>query len=156
MIEHVLVMAAGRGQRMGNLTRTRPKALLPIMGRPMIVRVMDCFYEAGIRRFTVVVGEHVQLSRVAVTHANLSVITTESPEVSQPGPFGGQGTTTVVPRTELNVVEEQRAINVLENATTVGELAAALNTLGVTPRDLSAIFQLLKDSGSLHAELEFK
>jgi NDP-sugar pyrophosphorylase family protein len=58
VIEHVLVMAAGRGQRMGNLTRTRPKALLPIMGRPMIVRVMDCFYEAGIRRFTVVVGEH--------------------------------------------------------------------------------------------------
>jgi glucose-1-phosphate thymidylyltransferase len=50
-------MAAGRGQRMGSLTRTRPKALLPIMGKPMIARVMDRFYETGVRRFTVVVGE---------------------------------------------------------------------------------------------------
>jgi len=57
VIEHVLVMAAGRGQRMGSLTRTRPKALLPIMGKPMIARVMDRFYDIGIRRFTVVVGE---------------------------------------------------------------------------------------------------
>ena len=58
LIDHVLVLAAGRGQRMGDLTRTRPKALLPIVGKPMIARVMDCFYEAGVRRFTVVVGEH--------------------------------------------------------------------------------------------------
>lgn len=58
MIDHVLVMAAGRGTRMGSLTRTRPKAMLPIMGKPMIVRVMDRFYEVGVRRFTVVVGEH--------------------------------------------------------------------------------------------------
>jgi NDP-sugar pyrophosphorylase family protein len=43
---------------MGDLTRTRPKALLPVMGKPMIARVMDRFYEVGVRRFSVVVGEH--------------------------------------------------------------------------------------------------
>jgi NDP-sugar pyrophosphorylase family protein len=58
MVEHVVVMAAGEGRRMGNLTRTRPKAMLPILGKPMIARVMDGFYQVGVRRFTVVVGEH--------------------------------------------------------------------------------------------------
>jgi flagellar P-ring protein precursor FlgI len=36
---------------------------------------------------------------------------------------------------------------------TVAELARALNALGVTPRDLIAIFQAIKQSGALHAEL---
>lgn len=57
MIEHVVVSATGGDQHMGNLTRTRPKAMLPIMGRPLIVRLMDRFYDAGVRRYTVVVGE---------------------------------------------------------------------------------------------------
>lgn len=57
MIEHVVVSATGGDQHMGSLTRTRPKAMLPIMGRPLIVRLMDRFYDAGIRRYTVVVGE---------------------------------------------------------------------------------------------------
>jgi NDP-sugar pyrophosphorylase family protein len=58
MVEHVVVMAAGEGRRMGDLTRTRPKAMLPILGKPMIARVMDGFYQVGVRRFTVVVGQH--------------------------------------------------------------------------------------------------
>ena len=41
----------------------------------------------------------------------------------------------------------------VEQTFTVGELARVLNALGVSPRDLIAIFQTLKDSGSLHAEL---
>jgi mannose-1-phosphate guanylyltransferase len=57
IIEHVIVMAASPGRDMESLTRTRPKAMLPIVGKPMIVRVMNSFYKAGIRRFTVVVGE---------------------------------------------------------------------------------------------------
>ncbi len=57
MIDHVIVMAAGPSQRMYPLTRTRPKAMLPLLGKPLIARIMDSFYRAGIRRFTVVVGE---------------------------------------------------------------------------------------------------
>lgn len=104
---------------------------------------------------TVVIGENVRLSKVAITHANLSVITGESPIVSQPAPFS-QGQTTVVPRTDVDVTEESNPVSVIDETPTVGDLARALNALGVTPRDLSAIFQALKESGSLHAELEFK
>ncbi len=57
MIDHVIIMAAGPSRGMESLTRTRPKAMLPLLGMPMIARVMDDYYKAGIRRFTVVVGE---------------------------------------------------------------------------------------------------
>ncbi|MBN1311920.1 MAG: NTP transferase domain-containing protein [Anaerolineae bacterium] len=57
MIEHVIVMAASPGRKMEALTRTRPKAMLPILGKPIVAWVMDSYYKAGIRRFTVVVGE---------------------------------------------------------------------------------------------------
>jgi NDP-sugar pyrophosphorylase family protein len=57
MIEHVIVMAASPGRKMEALTETRPKAMLPILGKPIVSWVMDSYYKAGIRRFTVVVGE---------------------------------------------------------------------------------------------------
>ncbi len=57
MIEHVVVMAASPSRGMEALTRTRPKAMLPILGKPMIARVMDTYYRADIRNFTIVVGE---------------------------------------------------------------------------------------------------
>jgi hypothetical protein len=66
--------------------------------------------------------------------------------VSQPLPFS-RGQTTVVPRTQLNVTEQGGGLAVVEQSVTVAELARALNALGVTPRDLIAIFQALKDAG---------
>lgn len=104
---------------------------------------------------TVVIGEHVRISRVLITHSNLTVITVETPQVSQPTPFS-DGETTVVPRTTIEVNEDGIAVNEVEANVTVGDLAFALNTLGVAPRDLSAIFQQLKESGALHADLEFR
>ncbi|QDT56232.1 Flagellar P-ring protein precursor [Caulifigura coniformis] len=107
------------------------------------------------RTGTIVIGENVRLSHVLITHANLAIFTKESPEVSQPQPFS-DGETVVVPRTEVNAVEEDRPIHEIEETTTVSHLAEALNALGVAPRDLGVIFQQLRDSGALHAELEFK
>ncbi|MCA9061450.1 MAG: flagellar basal body P-ring protein FlgI [Planctomycetaceae bacterium] len=104
------------------------------------------------RTGTIVVGDNVRLSRVAITHGNLVVTTAESPQVSQPSPLSG-GQTAVVPRTDVSVTEQQSVMNVLEETMTVGDLAASLNSLGVSPRDLSSIFQMLKESGALHAEL---
>lgn len=101
---------------------------------------------------TVIIGDRVRLSRVAITHGSLIITTNEAPEVSQPAPFSG-GETTVVPRTTLGVTEEGARVRVIDETATVGDLAAALNALGVTPRDLSQIFQMLKVSGALHAEL---
>ncbi len=107
------------------------------------------------RTGTVVFTENVRLSPIAITHGNLIVTTMESPQVSQPAPFS-DGQTVVVPRTDVDVTEETRAINVMDRTSTVHDLAASLNALGVSPRDLSSIFQMLKESGALHAELEIK
>ena len=104
------------------------------------------------RTGTVVAGEHVAISAVAIAHANLAIVTSETPMVSQPAPFS-QGQTTVVPRTQIEVTEESGALRAVGPTVTVGELARALNALGVTPRDIIAIFQALKEAGALHAEL---
>ena len=97
----------------------------------------------------------VRLSSIAITHGNLIVTTAESPQVSQPAPLS-QGETTTVPSTDVSVVEEQATVNVFGQSETAQDLADALNALGVTPRDLSVIFQMLKESGALHAEIELK
>jgi flagellar P-ring protein FlgI len=107
------------------------------------------------RTGTIVFTEDVRLSGVAITHGNLIVTTVESPEVSQPEAFGS-GDTVVVPRTDVGVTEENRRINVIPTNPTVSDLAASLNALGVSPRDLSSIFQTLKETGALHAQLELK
>ena len=107
------------------------------------------------RTGTIVIGSDVKLSQVAITHGNLIVSTVETPEVSQPAPFS-EGETIVVPRTNTDVTEPGGVISVIEQNVTVGDLAASLNALGVSPRDLSSIFQMLKESGALHAELELK
>ena len=57
-------------------------------------------------------------------------------------------------RSDVEVTESTAVLNVVNDTTTVGDLAASLNALGVSPRDLSSIFQALKASGSLHAALE--
>ncbi len=104
------------------------------------------------RTGTIVAGEHVAISAVAIAHANLAIVTSETPMVSQPAPLS-QGQTTVVPRTQIDVTEEGGTLHPIGPSVTVGELARALNALGVTPRDIVAIFQALKQAGALHAEL---
>lgn len=110
------------------------------------------------RTGTVIIGENVKLSRVLITHANLSIMTSETPEASQPNPFAPLGSTTeVLDRTQIDVFEEDGLpVTAIGDEATVGDLAQALNALGVTPRDLSSIFQMLKESGALHAELQIK
>lgn len=107
------------------------------------------------RTGTIIIGEHVRLSRVLINHANLAISTSESPEVSQPNPFSN-GETKEVPRTQITVTEEKAPIFDVESTTSVGDLARALNALAVAPRDLSSILQQLKESGALHAEIEIK
>jgi flagellar P-ring protein precursor FlgI len=104
------------------------------------------------RTGTVVMGEQVKISTVAIAHGNLAVVKVEEPQVSQPPPFS-PGQTTVVPRTSVGVTEQKGGLHVVDRTVTVGKLARALNALGVTPRDLISIFQTLKGAGALHAEL---
>jgi flagellar P-ring protein precursor FlgI len=104
---------------------------------------------------TIVIGSRVRLSRVVFANDNLIVTTSESPAVSQPNALSG-GETVVVPRTQITAVEEGGQYNILSEGIEVGEFAAALNAMGVSPQDLITIFQSLKSSGALHAELVFE
>lgn len=104
------------------------------------------------RTGTVVAGENVSLSTTAVSHGNLYIGVATSTIISQPQPFSG-GQTAVVPQATISAAEERRRLIVVPQSTTVAEVARALNALGVTPRDLIAIFQTLKTAGALHAEL---
>jgi len=106
------------------------------------------------RTGTVVIGGSVQLSPVAVAHGNLSVEISTEFQVSQPGAFSKTGQTVVVPQTTVEAREEQARLMKLQPGATLDELVRALNELKVTPRDIVAILQALKEAGALHAELE--
>lgn len=102
----------------------------------------------------IVMGANVRVSQVAVAQGNLTIRITETPQVSQPNAFG-QGETVVVPRTNVEVQENgTRRLGVLDGGITLQTLVNALNSLGVSPRDMIGILQAIKAAGALQAELE--
>jgi flagellar P-ring protein precursor FlgI len=104
------------------------------------------------RTGTIVIGESVSLSTVAVSHGALSITIKSTPMVSQPQPFS-KGETRSEQMQEINIEQRGTGVVVIPGTTSVGDVASALNRLGVTPRDIIAIFQALKQSGALQAEL---
>ncbi|WDT75371.1 MAG: flagellar basal body P-ring protein FlgI [Candidatus Manganitrophus sp.] len=106
------------------------------------------------RTGTIVMGDQVRISEVAVSHGNLTIRVKTDFQVSQPPPFAPEGSeTVVVPQRQTEVQEEDAQILMLRGAT-IGEVVRGLNAIGVTPRDLIAILQAIKSAGALQAELE--
>ncbi|MBI4532200.1 MAG: flagellar basal body P-ring protein FlgI [Candidatus Latescibacteria bacterium] len=106
------------------------------------------------RTGTVVVGDHVRISAVAVSHGSLTVQVTTTPIISQPPPFAPPGAgPIVVPQAEIEVTTPEARVFSIEETATVADVASALNSLGVTPRDIVSIFQALKEAGALQGEL---
>lgn len=108
------------------------------------------------RTGTVVLGDSVRLSPVAIAHGGLTLEVKEQPLVSQPAPFSQNGQTVVVPQTQVNAFESKAQMHALSPGANLGEVVKALNTLGVSPRDLVAILQALKSAGALRADLEIQ
>ncbi|HBG46142.1 MAG TPA: flagellar biosynthesis protein FlgA [Deltaproteobacteria bacterium] len=106
------------------------------------------------RTGTVVMGEHVRISKVAVSHGDISIEIKTQYAISQPPPLSKKGETVVVPYDNMEVEEQKSRLIVLPESVTLGEVVRALNLVGVTPRDLVAILQAIKASGALQAELE--
>jgi flagellar P-ring protein precursor FlgI len=104
------------------------------------------------RTGTIVMGQDVRLSTVAVSHGNLSIVIKESANVFQPNPLS-PGQTVVVPQTTLLVTEDQGEIIVVKEGVDISAVADALNAIGASPRDLIAIFQAIKAAGAMHGEL---
>jgi flagellar P-ring protein precursor FlgI len=104
------------------------------------------------RTGTIIMGESVTISRVALAHGNLNIAIRSETGVSQPNPLG-QGQTTVVTNTDITVGEEKKSLGIVGGEVTLGDVVKALNALGATPRDLISIFTALKRAGALNAEL---
>ena len=105
------------------------------------------------RSGTIVIGEDVRLSRVAVSQGNLTLRVEEAPLVIQPNPFA-EGESIIVPRTQVNIEEQQgTGLAEIDEATTLSEVVAGLNALGVSPRDMIDILKTINAAGALHAEL---
>ena len=105
---------------------------------------------------TIVMGAAVRVSTVAIAQGNLTIRITETPQVSQPGPFSN-GQTREVARTQIDVDDQSnRRMGVLPAAVTLQDLVRGLNSLGVGPRDLISILQTIRAAGALQAELELR
>jgi flagellar P-ring protein precursor FlgI len=104
---------------------------------------------------TIVIGEAVTLRPAAITFGALTIEVGEEAEVSQPDAFSGGGAATkIVPRSKVEVKEQDNTIKSIPKAATVGDVAAALAALGAKPRDLVSILRALKAAGALRADLE--
>ncbi len=107
------------------------------------------------RTGTIVMGENVRISTVAISHGNLNIVIQEESLVSQPAPFApSSAQTQVVPKSTVSVRQEKRNLVVLPKTISIGDVVRGLNAIGVSPRDLIAILQALKAANALDAKLE--
>mgnify|MGYP001592695859 CR=1 FL=1 len=83
---------------------------------------------------TVVIGENVRISKVAISHGDLTV------KVAGASAKGKN--------------QDADRVAVLDTGTSVGDLVKAMNSLGVSPKDLITILQNIKAAGALQGELE--
>jgi flagellar P-ring protein precursor FlgI len=105
------------------------------------------------RTGTIVATSTVRISQVAISHGSLTITVASNLGVSQPNSFNNSGQTTVTPSTQTSVTEVKGGFTVVNEAPTIDRLANALNSLGVSTREMMSIFQTLKRSGALQAEL---
>lgn len=103
------------------------------------------------RTGTIVAGGEVKISEVAVSHGSIKVEVVNAPEVVQPVPYNPSSA--ITPGPSVSVEEKAPEMVVLKGTTTVSDLSQALNSLGVSPRDVISIFQAIKEAGALQGQL---
>jgi flagellar P-ring protein precursor FlgI len=104
------------------------------------------------RTGTIIMGENVKVSTVAIAHGNLNITIRSETQVSQPNALA-EGETAVVENTDVGVAEDASGLAVIKQSVNLGQVVDGLNALGATPRDLIAILQALQRAGALQAEL---
>lgn len=108
------------------------------------------------RTGTIVATSRIRISNCAISQGSLTISIASTLNVSQPNQLSSSGSTVVTPSTTTDVAETKGRVIALPELPTVEQVAASLNALGVTPRDMMAIFQAMKQAGALHAELLIK
>lgn len=104
------------------------------------------------RTGTIIATANVRVATTAISHGSLTISIASNLNVSQPNALAG-GNTVVTPSTTTDVREQKGGFKVVEDAPSIERVAAALNALGVSTRDMMAIFQSMKRAGALQAEL---
>jgi flagellar P-ring protein precursor FlgI len=104
------------------------------------------------RTGTIVVGGNVRIRPCQVAHGGLTITVASTPVISQPLPFS-RGETVESEITDVAVEEVEAHLMPVEGAS-ASEVAEGLNRLKVTPRDMIAIFQALREAGVMDADLE--
>jgi len=107
------------------------------------------------RTGTIIIGQNVSIGPVSVAHGGLIVKIESQTEVSQPNPFS-QGQTAVITNQVITYEEKEGDTLVLLKGSTVGQLVKSLNALGIPPRDLITVLQMIKAAGALNAHLEMQ
>ncbi len=142
----VTVPAAYRGQVVNMLTDIEQLRIEPDQLARIVIDE-----QSGV----IVMGQNVRISTVAIAQGSLTIRITETPQVSQPGPFSQTGTTTTVPRTNIQVNQgEDKKLAVLQDGVTLQQFVNGLNALGIGPRDMITILQAVKAAGALQAEIK--
>lgn len=104
------------------------------------------------RSGTIVMGADVRISRVAVAQGGLTLRVNEAPIAVQPNPFS-QGETIVVPRSQAGIeTDAGRGLAEVDGSTSLSDVVAGLNALGVKPQDMIDILKSINAAGALHAE----
>ncbi|MBW8001532.1 MAG: flagellar basal body P-ring protein FlgI [Planctomycetes bacterium] len=162
-----------------SVNRFYPDSSLVVDAGTIRVQIPDSIDDGGIARFideitqpevkvdvpavvivnertgTIVVGEKVGISSVAISQGSLIIKIKEQDLVSQPtAMFSDAGSTQVTQDTMLEVSESDGVLIPVLKTVTVSDLAKALNAIGATPTDIIAIFSALKKAGALQAKLE--
>jgi flagellar P-ring protein precursor FlgI len=102
---------------------------------------------------TVVMGADLRISRVAISHGELSVQVESETIVSQPMPDSKKGETVVTDQPTITAKEEPARVLVLDEGASIADLVKGLNRIGATSRDMIAIFQAIRAAGALQAEI---
>ena len=104
------------------------------------------------RTGTIIATSTVRISTVAVSHGSLTITIASNLSVSQPNALS-RGKTVTTPSTNTKVDEQRGGFKIVDEAPSIERVAAALNALGLSTRDMMAIFQSMKRAGALQAEL---
>lgn len=139
--------------RMGNISPARAMARLEnVIVNPESKARVIIDHKSG----TIVMGEHVRISRVAVSQGGLTLKVEESPMTSQPNPFSS-GETIVLPRSAVAISQDPGiGFAELSGDSSLSDVVSGLNALGLRPRDMIAILEAIHRAGALHAELIVK
>ena len=132
--------------------QSRIPEFIAVMGDLRITPDMPARVVVNQKTGTIILGSNVKISPVVFASENVVIATSETPTPSQPAPLSG-GETVVVPRTSVDIAGSGGSYNTLRDTLSVGDLANALNALGVAPTTLINILSSLRTQGALQADL---